>query len=38
MYADNAVARRVYHRLGYLTAVTWTTGGVAAAGSADGGA
>jgi len=26
MYADNTTARRVYRRLGYLTAVTWTTG------------
>ncbi len=26
MYADNATARRVYHRLGYLTAITWTSG------------
>ncbi len=37
MYADNTVARRIYHRLGYLTAITWTTGGVAG-GGADGGA
>ncbi len=31
MYADNTVARRVYHRLGYLTAVTWTTSHLGAA-------
>ncbi len=26
MYADNTVARRVYRRLGFFTAITWATG------------